>query len=197
MANARPIRLGVAVIAFSAFVAGACDGGGSKTATPTLSADEASTATVVAGATATAEDAAVARSTAAAAFAGISIKQGGIVTGATHDPASSMPTFIIRLDLDNQTGKSVQFVGDFVVRLADGSEVAYGSYRCSKVAVVEAPEGTAATTMQACADERATPLTPAEALTLAQGATLVRARLIFEGDVTSPWYTPDGSLAPT
>src|SRR5437868_7682915 len=122
------MRLGVAVIALSAFVAGACGGGGgSKTATPTLSADEAATATVVAGATAMAEDAAVARSTAAAALAGISIKQGGIVTGATPDAVSSMPTFIFRLQVDNQTGNAVRFVGEFIVQLTDGSNVTYGS----------------------------------------------------------------------
>ena len=61
----------------------------------------------------------------------------------------------------------------------------------------QAPEGVAEFRTQACSGERATRLSVPDALALAQGATLVRARLIFEGDVTTPWFTPDGAVAPT
>jgi hypothetical protein len=108
-----------------------------------------------------------------------------------------MPTFIIRLNVDNETGGTVRFVGEYVIRLNDGTSVKYGSYRCSKPIVSEAPEGAAEFSEQACTGERSTPLSVPDALTLAQGATLVSARMIFEGDIESPLYTPDGALAPT
>ena len=152
---------------------------------------------MVAAATGTAEAAAVARSTAVAAYAGITIRQARVVTGATPDAVSSMPTFIIRLSVDNQTGNTVRFVGEFVIGLNDGTSVRYGSYRCSRPIVIEAPEGANEFTTQACSGERSTPLALPDALSLAQGATLVSARLIFEGDIEGPLYTPDGALAPT
>src|SRR5207302_10148722 len=98
---------------------------------------------------------------------------------------------------DNRTGNAMRFDGEYIVQLNDGSNVTYRAYRCSKPIVIEAPEGLAEVNTQGCTGERATPLTVPDALSLAQNATLVRARLIFEGDITTPWYSADGSLAPT
>ncbi len=197
--ESRVRRLAVIVVAVGgSLVVAACGGGGgSKTATPALSAEEASTATAFADATGTAEAGEAARATAAAGYAALKIKSAEITTGATPDPVSTMPTFIVHMILDNQTGNAARFVGEFVIRLANGTEVTYGSYQCSKVIVIEAPEGAADVTTQACAGDRGTPIAVPDALSLAQGATLVRERLIFEGDVATPWYTPSGSPAET
>ena len=198
MLNARAVRLNLVAIIAMASLLIACGGGGaSKTATPALSPEEATTATSLAEATGTAAAGEAARATAAANYAALKIKQAEIATGTTPDPVSSMPTFIVHMILDNQTGNAARFVGEFVIRLGNGTEVTYGSYRCSKVIAVEAPTGSADVTMQACAGDRGTPIALPDAISLAQGAALVRARLVFEGDVTGPWYTPSGELTDT
>ena len=198
MLDARAMRLNlVAVVAIASFLIACGGGGSSKTATPALSPEEATTATSLAEATGTAAAGEAARATAAANYAAVKIKTAEITTGATPDPISSMPTFIMHMILDNQTGSPVRFVGEFVIRLANGAEVTYGSYRCSRVIAVEAPMGGADVTMQACTGDRGTPIAVPDAISLAQGAALVRARLIFEGDVSGPWYTPSGELAET